>query len=193
MVSVVGQTISHNTILEHLIHLIKETPMKFSSLVVLICVLLVGCKPPEQFDTAAVKAKIDAVCNAQEQATVKGDATAAASNYEENGVILPSNMPMVKGRAAIEKTMRGWMQSGMKMKEFTSTTISVEGAGDFAIQLGRYFQTYEMSGKVIADTGKFVTVWRKQVDGSWKMAYDIWNTDIPAPAIPPEPETKKKK
>jgi len=167
--------------------------MKPFSLVVLFCVLLVGCKPPEKFDAAAVKAKIDAACKAQEQAAVKGDATAAASNYEENAVILASNMPMVKGRAGIEKMMKAWMQSEMKMKEFTSTTISVEGAGEFAIQLGRYFQTFEMSGKVVADTGKFVTVWRKQVDGSWKMAYDIWNTDIPAPAMPPEPETKKKK
>ena len=167
--------------------------MKPLLLVVLICVLIVGCKPPEQFDAAAAKAKIDAACTAQEQAIVKGDAIAAASKYEENAVILPANMPMVKGRASIEKTMTGWMQSGMKMKEFTSTTISVEGAGEFAIQLGRYFQTFEMSGKVVADTGKFVTVWKKQVDGSWKMAYDIWTTDIPAPAFPPVPETKKKK
>jgi hypothetical protein len=44
----------------------------------------------------------------------------------------------------------------------------------------------------MADTGKFVTVWRKQVDGSWKIAYDIWNTDIAAPAMPSEPETEKK-
>ncbi len=166
--------------------------MKLFSLVVLICVLLLGCKPPERFDTAAVKAKIEAVTKAYEQAGPKGDVAAAVSCYDENAVMLPSNMPMVKGRADIEKTIRGWMQSGMKMKEFTSTTISVEGAGDFAVQLGRYFQTYEMSGKVIADTGKFVTVWRKQVDGSWKIAYDIWTTDIPAPATPPEPEPKKK-
>jgi ketosteroid isomerase-like protein len=191
MVSLVGQKIS--SILEHLMHFIKETPMKSFSLVVLICVLLAGCKPPERFDTAAVKAKIEADCKAYEQASLKGDAVAAASYYEDNAVILPSNMPMVKGRAAIEKTMAGWMQSEMKMKEFTTATISVEGAGDFAVQLGRYFQKFEMGGKAIADTGKFVTVWRKQVDGSWKMAYDIWTTDIPAPAMPPEPETKKKK
>ena len=140
-----------------------------------------------------MKAKIEAGNKAWSRLPLKGDAAAAASYYDENAVMLPSNMPMVKGRAAIEKSMTGWMQSGMKMKEFTSTTISVEGAGDFAVELGRYFQTFEMSGKVVADTGKFVTVWRKQADGSWKIAYDIWNTDIPAPAMPPEPETKKKK
>jgi uncharacterized protein (TIGR02246 family) len=167
--------------------------MKPFSLVLLICVLLVGCKPPEQFDAAAVKAKIEADSKASAQATLKGDAAAVASYYDENAVMLPSHMPMVKGRAGIEKTVRGWLQSGMTIKECTYATISVDGAGDFAVQLGRYFQTFETSGKVIADTGKFVTVWKKQVDGSWKMAYDIWNTDIPAPAMPPEPETKKKK
>jgi ketosteroid isomerase-like protein len=192
VVFLVDQTISCCIILEHLLHIIKEVLMKACSLVALICVLLIGCKPPEQFDAAAVKAKIDAACEAQEQASVKGDVIGEASGYEENAVILPSNEPMVKGKANIEKWISGWMQSGMKMKEFTSTTISVEGAGEYAIQLGRYFQTFEISGKVIADTGKFVTVWRKQADGSWKMAYDMWNTDIPAPAMPPEPVTKKK-
>ena len=167
--------------------------MKPFSLLALICALFVGCNQPEPFDAAGVKAKIEAGSKAYEQAALKGDAAANASYYDENAVVLVSNMPMVKGRASIEKMMRTWMQSEMKMKEFTTTTISVEGAGDFAVQLGRYFQTFEMSGKVLADTGKFVTVWRKQADGSWKMAYDIWNTDIPAPAMPPEPETKKKK
>jgi uncharacterized protein (TIGR02246 family) len=165
--------------------------MKPLSVVVLICILLIGCKPPEKFDAAAVKAEIEAKGKAAEQASLKGDATAAANFYDENAVMLVSNMPMVRGRAGIEKTMTGWLQSEMKLKEFTTTTISVEGAGDFAVQLGRYFQTFEMRGKVIADTGKFVTVWKKQADGSWKMAYDIWNTDIPAPATPPEPEKKK--
>ena len=166
--------------------------MKPFSLLVLICTLLVGCKPPEQFDVAAVKAKIDAGNNAFEQAFLKGDATAAASWFDENAVELPSNMPIVKGRAAIEKLLAGMMQPGMKLKEFTHTTISVEGAGDFAVELGRNFVTAEMNGKVIADTGKYLTVWKKQADASWKVAYDSYSTDIPAPAIPPEPESKKK-
>ena len=131
--------------------------MKPLSLVVLISVLLVGCKPAEQFDAAAVKAKIEAVNKAYAEVALTGDAAAAASYYDENAVILVSNMPMVKGRAGIEKMMAGWMQSGWKMKEFTNTTTSVEGAGDFAIQLGRYFQTFEKDGKAMADTGKSVT------------------------------------
>jgi ketosteroid isomerase-like protein len=178
--------------LASLIHIMKETTMKPFSLLVLICALLIGCKLPEQFDAAAVKAKIDAGNKAYTQALLKGDATAAASYYDENAVTLPSNMPMVKGRAAIEKSLTGLIQSGIKWKEFTTTTISVEGASDIAVELGRAFLTFEMNGKVIADTVKYLTVWKKQADASWKIAYDSPSTDIPAPAIPPGPELKKK-
>jgi ketosteroid isomerase-like protein len=170
----------------------KETTMKPFSLLVLIGALLIGCKPPEQFDVAAVKAKIEAGNKGYTQALLKGDATAAAGYWDENAVSLSSNMPMVRGRAAIEKGLTVLIQSGMKYKEFTTTTISVEGAGDIAVELGRAFLTFEMNGRVIADTVKYLTVWKKQADASWKIAYDSPSTDIPAPAIPPEPESNKK-
>jgi ketosteroid isomerase-like protein len=166
--------------------------MKPLSLVVPFCILLVGCKPAEQFDTAAVKAKIEAISKASEQANLKRDAITAASYYDENAVMLVPTTPMVKGKANIEKTMIGWMQSPMKLKAVNFATISVEGSGDMAVQLGKYFETFDMEGKVIADTGKFVTVWKKQMDGSWKIAYDVWNSDSPAPATAPNPEQTKK-
>jgi ketosteroid isomerase-like protein len=41
-----------------------------------------------------------------------------------------------------------------------------------------------------ADHGKFVEVWRKQADGKWKCAVDIFNSDIPVPAAAPTPNKK---
>jgi hypothetical protein len=33
----------------------------------------------------------------------------------------------------------------------------------------------------ITDKGKFIVVWKKQADGTWKAAYDTWNSDsLPA-------------
>ena len=34
-------------------------------------------------------------------------------------------------------------------------------------------------GEPLTDTGKYVVVWRK-IDGKWKAAADIFNSDLPA-------------
>jgi ketosteroid isomerase-like protein len=36
----------------------------------------------------------------------------------------------------------------------------------------------------VNDRGKFVVVWKKQTDGGWKIAADIWNSDLPPAAAP---------
>jgi ketosteroid isomerase-like protein len=35
------------------------------------------------------------------------------------------------------------------------------------------------TGKTVSDKGKYVTVWKKQKDGSWKVLLDVFNTDLP--------------
>jgi hypothetical protein len=35
----------------------------------------------------------------------------------------------------------------------------------------------------IVDNGKYMTVWKKDLDGSWKIAADMFNTSLPLPAM----------
>ena len=35
------------------------------------------------------------------------------------------------------------------------------------------------NGVMIDTYGKYVTIWKKQQDGSWKIALDIWNSEDP--------------
>ena len=37
----------------------------------------------------------------------------------------------------------------------------------------------DASGKTNHDKGKYLTVWKKQADGSWKVLYDMFNSDLP--------------
>jgi ketosteroid isomerase-like protein len=37
----------------------------------------------------------------------------------------------------------------------------------------------DRSGKTVSDKGKYVTVWKKQKDSSWKVLLDIFNSDLP--------------
>ena len=36
------------------------------------------------------------------------------------------------------------------------------------------------SGKTISDRGNYITVWKKAAGGKWKVALDIFNSDLAA-------------
>jgi hypothetical protein len=54
--------------------------------------------------------------------------------------------------------------------------------GDLASSHGRYTSamTDPKTKKLVTETRKHVTVYRKQADGSWKAILDIDNADAPA-------------
>ena len=58
---------------------------------------------------------------------------------------------------------------------------------------GAYTMTLAVPGAPapVQDRGKYIEIWRKQADGPWKLARDIFNSDLP-PAAPPPPEPAKK-
>jgi ketosteroid isomerase-like protein len=39
----------------------------------------------------------------------------------------------------------------------------------------------DAAGKPMTDKGKYLEVWKKQADGTWKCVVDMFNTDLPAP------------
>jgi ketosteroid isomerase-like protein len=76
---------------------------------------------------------------------------------------------------------------------FRPSGVAVAKSGDVAYTYG----TYDLSvtgpdGKPMTDKGKYVTVYKKQADGSWKAALDTFNSDMPLPTPPPPPPAKKK-
>ena len=59
-------------------------------------------------------------------------------------------------------------------------------SGDLGYTFGNYVATSkDKDGKVVKHYGKYVTIWKKQADGSWKVAMDTGNSS-------PEPGTDKK-
>ena len=48
-----------------------------------------------------------------------------------------------------------------------------------------YGEREDTHGKTVNDTGKYVCVWKKQADGSWKAEVDTWNSDLPVVAAAP--------
>ena len=126
-------------------------------------------------DKVAIRASSDAFIKAM----VAGNTAAVAALYVENATVMPPNQPPVSGRTAIE----AFMKSFPKVTAMSFELPEVDGRADLAFVRGVYKMTMMPAGAPgpVTDTGKYVEVRRRQPDGSWKIAVDIFNSDLPAP------------
>jgi uncharacterized protein (TIGR02246 family) len=129
-------------------------------------------------DVAANKASLDAYV----QAIRNEDWTAVAAMYTEDAVLMPPNQPIVQGREAILT----WLEAYPTLTEFNLTIMEIDGCGDLAFIVGTVSMTIAPEGapEPIQDTGKFIEIRRKQEDGSWLIAVDMFNSDLPLPPPP---------
>ena len=111
------------------------------------------------------------------EAFAAGDLERSLAFCADDCAVMPENAPAAQGLEAIREVFRGWFKPGLKIRW---TPDRVEASGDLGFSSG----TYEMSfddpkGETIGDRGKYVIVWKKQADGSWKVIRDISNSDLP--------------
>jgi ketosteroid isomerase-like protein len=103
--------------------------------------------------------------------------------YADDARVLPPNHATVTGREAIGALLR----SDGSFQEARFTILALEGRNDLAYVHGAYQITLTPPGAAepVGDKGKYVEIWKKQRDGSWKVILDVYNSDLPAPASPP--------
>jgi ketosteroid isomerase-like protein len=90
-----------------------------------------------------------------------------------------SNEPAKRGREAARKGFASMFVPGT-VKEFDLKTDDVAVGGDLAVETGAYEMTLQPKGaKEVKDKGKYITVWKRQPDGSWKIVRDRVNSDLP--------------
>ena len=111
------------------------------------------------------------------------DWSAFVTHYAEDATVMPPNAPAVRGQAAIREMTDSWPT----ITAFSTTIDEVDGCRDVAYLHGAYTFSVTLEGVPgpVDDAGKFVEVWRRQPDGSWLIAVEIWNSDNP-PLIPAE-------
>ena len=158
-------------------------------LVFLLC-LTFGCQKAEEaaeevmaeqpvMDLAQVRLAIDAANVRFGEAVRSADAAALASLYTEDARILPPNSEMIQGREGIEAYWAGAFQMGIK--DIVLTIVDVIGMGDMVCEIGKAVVSIQPEGMdAIEDIAKYLVVWKKDVDGTWKLHVDIWNTSLPA-------------
>ena len=126
--------------------------------------------------------KVNQITETFAKAALAKDWATLAGLYLEDAVLDPPNEPAAKGRAAI----RAWFERFPPMTAFTLNNVTVEGRDDMAYVHGTYTLTIAPPGAPgpIKDSGKYLEIRRRQPDGRWLIAVDIFNSDLP-PAAPP--------
>ena len=141
---------------------------------------LAACQPSSPAalsldDVAAIRTATDRYV----QAARAADWDAWAGLCTDSAVFLPPNGVALGGRQAI----RQWGTAFTGIVSFASTVLEVKGRGDLAVSRGVYdFIMGPQAATQFADTGKFVTVWRREPDGEWRISHSIWNSTRPAAA-----------
>ncbi len=132
--------------------------------------------PPDT--RAADEKEIRAAVAEWDKAAIAKDVEKTISFYTADASILPPGMPIA---SAPEQRRQVWSQllntPGASLS-FATTKVEVARSSDIAYETGAYeLTTTDKKGKSTASKGKYVVVWKKQPDGKWRAAADIWNGD----------------
>jgi uncharacterized protein (TIGR02246 family) len=107
------------------------------------------------------------------EAWTKADASLITSLFAEDGVLMRRNGKLSKGPKEIFEAMKPVMESAGKGVKATVNTVDVWLNGDTAYETGTYSYKYQEKGKPVTDEGRYVTIWRRQSDGTWKIIGDM--------------------
>lgn len=111
----------------------------------------------------------------------RGDLDAAVEFYTDDATFLHPNVEIVSGKHAIKEFFEAG-RAFLGLKRLNFEILESDYNGNLAYERGIIQIDMEPEGgQPIVDKGKYVVVMKRQADGSWKVAVDIWNSDLPQP------------
>jgi uncharacterized protein (TIGR02246 family) len=137
-------------------------------------------KPAPPPDTRkADEAAIRAASADWSKAAQAKDLDKSVAIYTDDAVYCVNNGALVKGKDNIKMAWQPMVASPGTTLSWTTTYVEVARSGDLAYEYGTYTMVTEAKkDKPTEEKGKYVTVWKKQPSGAWKVAVDIDNLGL---------------
>ena len=134
---------------------------------------------PSASDQTEARRQIEAAAIGIWQAVARGDSAAILAHYADDALILGSGAPMLRGKPAVAAFLQG-LFGGNTLRDVKGNVTDIMISGDLAVETGTYAMTIiPKNGNAVADKGKYIHVWKKSVDGSWKVVRYVPTSDIP--------------
>ena len=153
----------------------KKSPV-YGVLLVIIAVMIPGCTTSGQIDPDLVRSEVEAIF-AEYAATANAEDTEGwIALWDVDGIQMPPGAPAVYGRDAIYQRVKPVHQM-MDFDGFSITVEEVEAAGPWVYARGVYTVsiTPKAGGETNRINGKYLTIFRRQQDGTLKIYRDCFN------------------
>jgi ketosteroid isomerase-like protein len=103
------------------------------------------------------------------------------SFWTDDAQVYPPGLPGIRGKAALRSYVEGALALPGFHITWTTPEASLSPDGRMAWLLSANAVTLPgPEGGPVTTRGRGVTVWRRDADGEWRCAVDIWN-EAPAP------------
>jgi ketosteroid isomerase-like protein len=104
------------------------------------------------------------------------DVEAILSYWTDDAVVIPPGLPAVSGKDALRQYVTESLRIPGFRISWKSSVPVLSKDGSLAYMSGE--NTLSMQGpdgNPMTLRGRALTVWRKDLDGEWRCAHDIWN------------------
>ena len=102
--------------------------------------------------------------------------------FQDDAVVQAPNEKKVVGKDAIRKMISEMYSLPAVAMSWQPEKVEVAASGDLGYTTGSYQLTMkDEKGIPNTDNGKYLEVWKKQTDGSWKVTTEMFNSDLPVP------------
>jgi ketosteroid isomerase-like protein len=107
-----------------------------------------------------------------------GDVEARIGLLADDVILMPNHWSMLQGKEAVSASFRSDPDAVFKLKD--RRIVQMDVGDGLAYTANSYYYAYH--GKDEPEQWhktKNVHVWRRDAAGAWKLAVDIWNSDVP--------------
>ena len=158
----------------------KTKPLFLCGCIALLSFALVG--GASAAESSALEKELRDLDDQWSAAASAKDVDKVVSFYSDDAIVMPPNAASATTKEAIRALWKDLLTDAKI--SWKTNKVEVAQSGDLACSSGTYEVTLnDPTGKTVNDRGKYVAVWEKQADGTWKCGVDIWNSDLAAATV----------
>jgi uncharacterized protein (TIGR02246 family) len=137
---------------------------------------LAACRGPADADPAQAEREIRATDAAWLQAARAHDLERTLSFWSDDVILMQPGAPALVGKEALQRYVSGAFAIPGFSISWVTEHVWVAKSGELAYATGTdEIRMTSPGGEPVVEHNKAVAIWRRQPDGAWKCAVDIWN------------------